>query len=55
MDGVVRTHVAGGEANTSHPSYQSWSYAELLRNFNATVDEPDVPLQPCAYLHNCED
>lgn len=55
MDGVVRTRFAGGEADTSHPSYQSWSYAELLRNFNATVDEADVPLQPCAYLHNCED
>lgn len=46
MDGVVRTRFAGGETDTSHPSYQSWSYAELLRNFNATVDEADVPLQP---------
>jgi uncharacterized protein len=55
MDGVVRTRFASGEADTSHPSYQSWSYAELLRNFNATVDEADVPLQPCAYLHNCDD
>ncbi|MCZ8131673.1 MAG: DUF2075 domain-containing protein [Steroidobacteraceae bacterium] len=55
MDGVVRTRFANGEADTSHPSYQSWSYAELLRNFNATVDEADVPLQPCAYLHNCGD
>jgi DUF2075 family protein/molybdopterin biosynthesis enzyme MoaB len=55
MDGVVRTRFASGEADTSHPSYQSWSYAELLRNFNACVDEADVPLQPCAYLHNCED
>ncbi len=55
MDGVVRTRFAGGEADTSHPSYQSWSYAELLRNFNATVDEADVNLPPCAYLHNCVD
>jgi DUF2075 family protein len=55
MDGVVRTRFAHGEAATSHPSYQSWSYAELLRNFNETVDADDVPLQPCAYLHNCVD
>jgi DUF2075 family protein len=53
MDGVVRTYLAGGERETSHPSYQSWSYAELLRNFNETVHRDDVPLQPCAYLHNC--
>lgn len=55
MDGVVRTRFANGEADTSHPSYQSWSYAELLRNFNEAVDAADVPLQPCAYLHNCRD
>jgi hypothetical protein len=45
LDGVVRTRFAGGNADASRPSYQSWSYAELLRNFNAAVDEADVPLQ----------
>lgn len=55
MDAVVRTRFAHGEADTNHPSYQSWSYAELLRNFNETVDNDKVPLQPCAYLHNCRD
>ncbi len=55
MDGLVRTRFAEGEANTSHPSYQSWSYAELLRSFNETVDQDQVPLQPCAYLHNCQE
>ncbi len=53
MDGVVRTRFAHGEADCSHPSYQSWSYAELLKNFNETVDNDEIPLQPCAYLHNC--
>ena len=51
MDGLVRTRFAEGEATNSHPSYQSWSYAELLRSFNETVDQDPVPLQPCAYLH----
>jgi uncharacterized protein len=55
MDGIVRTRFAGGMASTSHPSYQAWSYAELLRNFNQAVDEQVIPLHPCAYLHNCED
>jgi DUF2075 family protein len=53
MDGIVRTRFAHGEADCSHPSYQSWSYAELLKNFNETVDNDEIPLQPCAYLHNC--
>jgi DUF2075 family protein len=51
-DGLVRTRFAGGESDTSHPSYQAWSYAELLRNFNEEVYSREVPLQPCAYLHN---
>jgi DUF2075 family protein len=53
MDAVVRTRYAQGEKDTNHPSYQSWSYAELLRSFNETVDQDGVPLWPCAYLHNC--
>jgi len=55
MDAIVRTRFAHGETDCSHPSYQSWSYAELLRNFNETVYSDDVPLHPCAYLHNCKD
>lgn len=55
MDAVVRARFSQGEVDTSHPSYQSWSYAELLRNFSETVYKEEVPLQPCAYLHNCRD
>lgn len=54
-DGIVRTRFAGGEAVTSHPSYQVWSYAALLRDFNEAVYESDLGLIPCAYLHNYED
>lgn len=39
-----------------HPSYQAWSYAELLRNFNTecapSSDRSAVQVRPCAYLHN---
>ncbi len=53
-DGIVRTRFQHGEADTSHPSYQAWSYAALLSAFNATVDEDEISLYPCAYLHNYE-
>lgn len=42
-----------------HPSYQAWSYAELLRSFNAAcaasskeAGNAAVHVEPCAYLHN---
>lgn len=54
-DGVVRTRYGAGESNTSHPSYQAWSYASLLMNFNEAIYDGSVGLRPCAYLHNCED
>lgn len=54
-DGIVRTRFVRGEADTAHPSYQAWSYATLLTNFNEAVYESDVEVRPCAYLHNYED
>lgn len=53
MDGVVRTFVGGSEREVSHPSYQAWTYAALLEDFNETVQKDDIGLWPCAYLHNC--
>lgn len=55
LDGIVRTRFARGEAEVSHPSYQAWSYAELLRSFNEPIYKDDIPVLPCAYLHNCTD
>jgi len=54
-DGVVSTRFAHGEKETSHPSYQAWSYAALLTSFNEAVYSADVGLRPCAYLHNYTD
>lgn len=51
-DGVIRTRFQFGVSETSHPSYQAWSYAALLTSFNATIDEENISLYPCAYLHN---
>lgn len=51
-DGVVSTRFKHGEKETSHPSYQAWSYKCLLEDYNQTVQEEDIRLFPCAYLHN---
>ena len=54
-DGVVRTAFRGGLAETSHPSYQAWSYAAFLSSYNETIHTDDISLSPCAYLHNYEE
>jgi DUF2075 family protein len=41
-----------GEREGTHPSYQVWSYAAYLQDFNAAVQDGAMALQPCAYLHN---
>lgn len=51
-DAVVSARFAGGEQEVAHPSYQAWSYAVLLKNFNEAVYTGDIALHPCAYLHN---
>ncbi|MEK9505553.1 DNA/RNA helicase domain-containing protein [Gaopeijia maritima] len=52
MDGVVRTWVGHAHREVSHPSYQAWSYTQLLRDFNEEVQQGDIGLHACAYLHN---
>ena len=42
----------GGEREGTHPSYQAWSYAAYLQDFNTAVQDGAMTLQPCAYLHN---
>lgn len=51
-DGIVRTFLAGSEREVNHPSYQAWSYAALLEDFNEAVQDSSIALNPCAYLHN---
>ncbi|MVN79274.1 DUF2075 domain-containing protein [Hymenobacter sp. HMF4947] len=53
-DALVRTRFQHGEQEVTHPSYQAWSYAALLEDFNLTVQEENIALHPCAYLHNYE-
>jgi len=51
-DAIVTTFIGGGIREVTHPSYQAWSYAALLTDFNEAVYTGDISLQSCAYLHN---
>jgi DUF2075 family protein len=52
-DAIVWARRGGaGEREGPHPSYQAWSYAAYLQDFNAAVQDGDMALRPCAYLHN---
>ncbi len=51
-DAIVAVLFSGREVERSHPSYQAWSYASLLQNFNEAVYTSGIGLSPCAYLHN---
>ncbi len=51
-DGIVKTYLGGGIHEVPHPSYQAWTYAAILENFNEAVQIQDISLKPCAYLHN---
>jgi len=52
VDAVVSTFLGGGVRQTTHPSYQAWSYAALIEDFNENVQQNEIQLNPCAYLHN---
>ncbi len=53
-DAIVWARRGGHAAEREglHPSYQAWSYAAYLEDFNTAVQEGAMALKPCAYLHN---
>lgn len=52
-DAIINTRVGKNVIkDTSHPSYQAWSYVKLLEGFNKEVYERNLHILPCAYLHN---
>ena len=54
MDGIykVNTFTGGGLRDVNHPSYQAMTYANLIRDYNESVQIKDINVVPCAYLHN---
>ena len=51
-DGIVSTFTGHAIREVTHPSYQAMSYANLIKDFNETVQLEDIGLHPCAFLHN---
>ena len=51
-EAIVKTAINRGIREVAHPSYQAWSYAALIEDYNENVQEQYIDLQPCAYLHN---
>lgn len=50
--GIVNTFVGQANRNVAHPSYQAWSYAATIENFNEAYEKKELSLYPCAFLHN---
>lgn len=56
-DGVVEkitTFLGGTLRETTHPSYQAWSYSKLIEDFNENVQKNNILISPCAYLYRYE-
>jgi len=51
-EAIVKTVINRGVRETTHPSYQAWSYAALIKDYNENAQQEDIQLYPCAYLHN---
>lgn len=51
-DALVETYTGNAVRQVVHPSYQAWSYSMLITDYNQAVQEGNINLFPCAYLHN---
>lgn len=54
MDGIykVNTYTGKGLREVNHPSYQALTYKSLLEDYNEIVQQKNIKIIPCAYLHN---
>lgn len=52
QDALVETFIGGALRKVVHPSYQAWSYAAMIYDYNQNVQMGNIILHPCAYMHN---
>lgn len=52
QDALVETYTGGAVRKVVHPSYQAWSYAAIIYDYNQNVQMGNIVLHPCAYMHN---
>ena len=48
----VKAFTGGAERIVNHPSYQAYAYATFIRNSSEQVQDEDINIASCAYLHN---
>ena len=49
---IVKAYTGGANRAVVHPSYQAYSYAKTIECFNENVQNCNISLHPCAFLHN---
>ena len=52
LENCVKTFVGGVNGVHPHPSQQILSYCQMITNLNQSVQEDNINLVPCAFLHN---
>ena len=52
LENCIKTYVGGRNEVRPHPSQQILSYCQLISNFNVSVQEDNINMVPCAFLHN---
>lgn len=52
QDALVETYTGNAVRKVVHPSYQAWSYAAMISDYNQNVQLQGINLHPCAYMHN---
>ena len=53
MQHSVRAFTGGAYRIVNHPSYQAYAYATFIKNSSEQVQDEEIGIWPCAYLHNC--
>ena len=51
MQNVVKTYIGGKKRETIHPSYQVYTYARFIEDFNVFARK-QLRIIPCVYMHN---
>ena len=54
MQHSVKAFVGGANRIVNHPSYQAFAYATFIKNSSEQVQDENIGVWPCAYLHNCK-
>ena len=52
---IVMTYLAGIQRAVTHPSYQAYSYAKMIENYNENAQSDQIGFHPCCYLHNYQE